>query len=313
MKAGEHGIRIITPHIYKKREPPSDPSAAPDYSRSDSLHLYFHPTSVFDVSQTSGEPLPTLLVDELQGSVDGYERLQSALVSISPVPVSFESITDGSKGCYSPSKQKIVIKQGMSEAQTLKTLSHEIGHAMVHNPSVNPCPKEKTAADREIEAESIAFLVCAHYGIATDDYSFPYVGSWSTEMSDKELLSRITNIKGAAVSIIDQTDAAIERQRSEQRHNVAYKVPAGFLTVDRRNEPSAPSDGSITYHFYDTNYQPAASGVLQLPPQISTQNAAEQILINHGLDPQDKIEISPTQIAEEIKRARQTTVRRQHW
>lgn len=184
---------------------------------------------------------------------------------------------------------------------------------MVHNPSVNPCPKEKTAADREIEAESIAFLVCAHYGIATDDYSFPYVGSWSTEMSDKELLSRITNIKGAAVSIIDQTDAAIERQRSEQRHNVAYKVPAGFLTVDRRNEPSAPSDGSITYHFYDTNYQPAASGVLQLPPQISTQNAAEQILINHGLDPQDKIEISPTQIAEEIKRARQTTVRRQHW
>lgn len=313
VKAGEHGIRIITPHTYKKMEPPSDPSAAPDDSRSDNLHLYFRPTSVFDVSQTSGEPLPTLLVDELQGSVDGYERLQSALVSISPVPVSFESIADESKGYYNPFEQKIVIKRGMSEVQTIKTLSHEIGHATVHNPSKTSSSQKKTAAARETEAESIAFLVCAHYGIATDDYSFPYIGGWSAEMTDKELLARITSIKGSAVSIIDQTDAAIERQRSEQRSSVAYQIPTGFLTVDRLNDSSSPSDGHIAYHFYDVNHESGASGILQLPPQISIQNAAEQVLLNNGLDPQDKAEISSTQIAEEIKCARQTTVRRQHW
>lgn len=314
VNAGEHGIRIITPHTYKKKEPPSGcSSSSPEDTDSDTLHLYFRPTSVFDVSQTSGEPLPTLLVEELQGSVDGYAQIQNALIQVSPVPVSFESITDGSKGYYSLSEQKIVIKRGMSEVQTLKTLSHEIGHAMIHNPYKSPSAQKKTSAERETEAESIAFLVCAHYGITTDDYSFPYVGSWSTEMTDKELLSRITSIKGSAVSIIDQTDAAIERQRSEQRSSVAYQIPTGFLTVDRLNDSSIPSDGHIAYHFYDVNHGSGASGILQLPPQISIQNAAEQILINHGLDPQDKIEISSAQIAEEIKRAHQATARRQHW
>jgi len=313
VNAGERGIRIITPHTYKKRDPPSDSPVATDNSESDTLHLYFRPTSVFDVSQTSGEPLPTLLAEELQGSVDGYDQIRKALISISPVPVSFESIADESKGYYSPFEQKIVIKRGMSEVQTIKTLSHEIGHATVHNPSNTSSSQKKTAAARETEAESIAFLVCAHYGIATDDYSFPYIGGWSAEMTDKELLARITSIKGSAVSIIDQTDAAIERQRSEQRSSVAYQIPTGFLTVDRLNDPSNHYDGQISYHFYDTNRKSGESGVLQLPPQISIQNAAEQVLLNNGLDPQDKTEISSTQIAEEIKCARQTTVRQQHW
>lgn len=310
VKAGEHGIRIITPHTYKK-ESPSDTSVTSSDADSDTIHLYFRPVSVFDVSQTSGDPLPTLLVDELQGSVDGYEQIQKALIQVSPVPVSFETINDGAKGYYSPSEQKIVIKRGMSEVQTLKTLSHEIGHATVHNPGQNPSFQEKTTAERETEAESIAFLVCAHYGITTDDYSFPYVGSWSTEMSDKELLSRITSIKGAAASIIYQTDAAIERQRSEQRGSVAYQIPTGFLVVERSGNPSY--DGSITYRFYDTNYRPATSGLLELPSQISIQNAAEQAMINHGLNPQGKIEISSTQIEEKIQHERQATVRRQHW
>jgi len=312
VNVGEHGIRIITPCTYKKRESLSDSSTSPEDTDSE-LHIYFRPVSVFDVSQTSGEPLPTLLVEELQGSVDGYEQIRNALIQVSPVPVSFESVTGGAKGYYSPSEQKIVIKRGMSEAQTLKTLSHEIGHATVHNPSVNPCAKDKTTVERETEAESIAFLVCAHYGIATNDYTFPYVGSWSTGMSDKELLSRITSIKWAAASIIDQTDAAIERQRSEQRATVSYQIPSGFLTIDRLSDPSNHYGGQISYHFYDTNRKSGESGVLQLPPQISIQNAAEQVLINHGFAPQDKSEISSAQIAEEIKRERQATVRRQHW
>lgn len=314
VNVGEHGIRIITPCTYKKRESLSDSSTSPEDTDSE-LHIYFRPVSVFDVSQTSGDPLPTLLVDELHGSVDGYEQIRNALIQVSPVPVSFEAVTGGAKGYYSPSEQKIVVKRGMSEAQTIKTLSHEIGHATVHNPETNSSAYKKKSAERETEAESIAFLVCAHYGIATDDYSFPYVGSWSTGMSDKELLSRITSIKGAAVSIIDQTDAAIERQRSEQRSKIAYQIPTGFLVVERSDNPSnnSLSDGCITYHFYDTNHKSGESGVLQLPPCISIQNASEQALINHGMDPQDKAEISPTQVAEKIQHERQATVRRQHW
>lgn len=126
VKAGEHGIRIITPHTYKKQESLSDPSVTPNDADSDKLQLYFRPTSVFDVSQTSGEPLPTLLVEELQGSVDGYEQIRNALIQVSPVPVSFETITGGAKGYYSLSEQKIVIKRGMSEMQTWKKCPHRI-------------------------------------------------------------------------------------------------------------------------------------------------------------------------------------------
>lgn len=311
VSAGEHGIRIIAPHTYKKSQEEhqvTDSSVPASETDSKEIHLYFRPTTVFDVSQTSGDPLPTLLVEELKGTVDGYQQIRDALISVSPVPVRFDKITDGAKGYYSPADQEIVIKTGMSDIQTVKTLAHEIGHATVHAPGSSD--QKKTTAERETEAESIAYLVCGHYGIPTEEYSFPYIGGWSSGMSDKELLTRITSIKGAAADLMDQVDAAIERRQSEQREKIAYKTPSGYITASRIKDSFGQPSGDISYQFYSFDYKQTTSGTTSLPPQISIQAAAEQILINHGLDPQKKYEVSFTQISESAELERRNAVRR---
>lgn len=326
---GEHGIRIMAPRTYKRCLTSSDsvsanptesvsnphtantadspsPSNSPPDQNQQKVHLYFRPISVFDVSQTSGDPLPTLTVEELQGRVDQYAILRDSLIEASPVPVRFDSITDGAKGYYSPVANEIVVKAGMSEKQTLKTIAHEIGHSIAHSPD-NPTAKGKTRAAKEVEAESIAYIVCNHYGIETDSYSFPYVGSWSSDMDDKQLSAQITGIKGSAVAIIDKTDACIQRHLAEQRSQITYRIPDGYLSVQRNS-----SDAPFSYHLYDAHYQETKSGELQLPTQISIKNAAEQVLINHGLDPQDKCEIPMEQFHNDISHVRQNTVHHMH-
>lgn len=311
VSAGEHGIKIIAPHTYKKAHDSyhtADSPASASETDSEEIHLYFRPTTVFDISQTSGDPLPTLLVEELKGTVGGYQQIRDGLISVSPVPVHFDTITSGANGYYSPSNQKIVIKAGMSDVQTIKTLAHEIGHATVHAPG--SLGQKETAAERETEAESIAYMVCSHYGISTDEYSFPYIAGWSSGMSDKELLARITGIKGAAADLMDRVDGAIERRQSEQRENIAYKLPSGYITVSRVKDASGRPNGDISYQLYSSDYQQTTSGITSLPPQISIQAAAEQAMVNHGLDPQDKSEISYTQISESAERAHRDMVRR---
>lgn len=311
VSAGEHGIKIIAPHTYKKSTEAhqvTDSSASASETDSEEIRLYFRPTTVFDVSQTSGAPLPTLLVEELKGTVNGYQQIRDALISVSPVPVHFDAIAGGAKGYYAPSSQEIVIKTGMSDAQTIKTLAHEIGHATVHAPSSSD--QKKTAAERETEAESIAYMVCSHYRISTDDYSFPYIAGWASGMNDRELLVRITGIKGAAADLIDRTDAAIERRQSEQRENIAYKTPSGYITASRVKDSFGQPSGDISYQFYLSDYKQTTSGTTSLPPQISIQAATEQILINHGLDPQKKYEVSFTQISESAERTCRDTMRR---
>lgn len=127
---------------------------------------------MFDVSQTEGEPLPQL-VNELNGSVEAYQDLMQAIRDVSPFPVSFEEIQGGAKGFCDPVTQRIVIQQGMSEAQSVKTAIHEVTHADLHAPEQNLILADRTDwRTREIEAESTAFVVCEHYGIDTSDYTF---------------------------------------------------------------------------------------------------------------------------------------------
>ncbi len=308
VNAGEHGIRIMAPRTYKRPVPAEssseDPAEQP--APAQQVHLYFRPISVFDISQTSGDPLPTLAVDELQGRVDGYAILRDSLMEASPVPVRFESVTSGAKGYYSPAAGEIVINVGMSEQQTLKTLAHEIGHAIAHSPD-SPGVNEKNRSAKETEAESIAFIVCSHYGINTDEYSFPYIGSWSSDMDDRQLSAQITGIKGTAVSIIDKTDACIQRHLSESHTKISYRIPEGYLSVRKDSE-----DGSVCYRFYDTDFHETKSGESQLPPQMSIRHAAEQVLINHGMDPQDKQDFSPEQLQEHVLHSRQSVVHRMH-
>lgn len=328
VKAGEHGIRIMAPRICKRAKitetsvPPSglveskpsvstvvnadSKSSDTQFESQSDVYMYFRPISVFDISQTSGDPLPTLTVDELQGRVDGYTIFKDSLIESSPVPVRFSTIPDGTKGYYSPITNEIVIKIGMSEQQTLKTLAHELGHSVAHSPD-NPIAMKKTRSDKETEAESIAYIICSHYGIETDSYSFPYIGTWASTMSNKELSARITSIKGPAVEIIDRTDDCIQRRLSEHRTEIAYQLPDGYISVQKES-----SRDSINYHLYDLHYQQTHSGQLHLPPQISIQAAAEQVLLNRGLDPQRKHEFPLYLLQEGISHARQDTLHHMH-
>ena len=136
----------------------------------------------FDVSQTEGEPIPQLGVDELVGSVDGYATLMEAIKQASPVPITFEQIESGAKGYFHVEENRIAIQEGMSEAQTVKTALHEASHATLHSKEAMSADSDKKSrSQKECEAESVAYVVCQHYGVDTAEYSFPYVAGWSSD------------------------------------------------------------------------------------------------------------------------------------
>ena len=126
-------------------------------------------------------------------------------------------------------------------------------------------------------------------------------------MNDKQLSAQITGIKGSASAIIDKTDICIRHYLSERRNEITYQIPDGYLSIQRGS-----SNAPFSYHLYNTHYQETKSCELQLPPQISIQNAAEQVLLNRGFDPQDKCEIPAAQLQEHLAHSRQNVVRHMH-
>lgn len=193
VRAGEKGIRIIAPMRFKRKE-----------DEEEQEFLRFRPASVFDISQTEGDPLPTYGVDELQGDVKDYEKLMTILKEISPVPVRVTEISGSAKGYFDRNAEEIVIKEGMSSLQEVKTCLHEITHAMLHAEK-NP---EKDRRTCEVEAESTAFVVCKRLHIDTDEYSFPYIAGWSSGRETKELLQSAETIQKTANDLV----IAIERR-----------------------------------------------------------------------------------------------------
>ena len=202
---GEKGIRILAPAPFKvKREMEKlDPQTQQPIIGKDGKPVTeeqevtipaFKVVSVFDVSQTEGKELPNIGVDELTGDVEQYKDFFAALERTSPVPIGFEKIESGAHGYYHLEEKRIAIDEGMSELQTLKTAIHEVSHAKLHDIDLNtPKDEQQVRPDRrtrEVEAESVAYTVCQHYGLDTSDYSFGYVAGWS---SGKEL----TELKGS--------------------------------------------------------------------------------------------------------------------
>lgn len=179
----------------------------------------FKIVSVFDVSQTEGEPLPSIGVEELTGSVERYGEFFKALEQTSPVPIGFEDIPGGSHGYYHLTEKRIAIQEGMSELQTLKTAIHEIAHSKLH--AIDPEAPAIEQADRpdsrtrEVQAESVAYAVCQHYGLDTSDYSFGYVAGWSSGKDLKELKASLETIRTTAHELITTIDGHLERGRGQ--------------------------------------------------------------------------------------------------
>ena len=178
----------------------------------------FRVATVFDVSQTEGKELPSLGVDELAGKVDGYSQLLTALKETCPVPIGFEQIESGAKGYYHTTEQRIALQEGMSEMQTVKTLIHEMAHQKLHShEKEKPREERLTARSKEVEAESVAYTVCQHFGIDTSDYSFGYIAGWSSGKETAELKESLGKIRDAASEMITDIEAKLaEMERAPE-------------------------------------------------------------------------------------------------
>lgn len=236
VKEGERGITIIAPTPYKKKieEQKLDPiTQKPMLDRqgkeimevTEIVIPLFKPVKVFDVSQTEGKPLPSI-VENLHGNVEHYELFIEALCRTSPVPITFEQLNE-EDGYFSIKQQKIAIRLGMSEVQTICALIHEITHAKLHNYEkmrqeslTNNDPKNatklKSEATEEIEAESVSYVVCQYYGIETGTNSFGYIASWSKEKELSELRDSLETIKLTASSLITDIDKHFQEISKEQ-------------------------------------------------------------------------------------------------
>lgn len=217
IKKGEKGIRILAPSPFKVQQEQNkiDEYGSPilDKDGNNIKEIVkitinaFKPVSTFDISQTEGEPIPNLEVNELTSTIEGYETLLNSIIEIVSVPITFENISSGAKGYFSLADNRIVIQEGMSEAQTLKTLIHESAHSILHSKTALDSSSEKKSKNqKETEAESVAYIVCQHYGIDTSEYSFKYLATWSKDKEVSELKSSLDIIRETASSLIDKMD-----------------------------------------------------------------------------------------------------------
>ena len=252
---GAKGIKVLAPSPYKiKKEidkidpktqkPVTDKNGKPVKEETEITVPAFKVVSVFDVSQTEGKELPSIGVDELTGDVEQYNDFFKAAELSAPVPVGFEKIAGGAKGYYSHTDKRIAINEGMSELQNLKTLIHETAHAKLHDIDLN-APPEKQAdrpdrRTREVQAESIAYTVCQHYGLDTSDYSFGYVAGWSAGRELAELKSSLETIRSTAAEIINSIDEHIAELQKTQEQAQTSEVQEVTQDAPPQEKPEIP-------------------------------------------------------------------------
>ena len=214
VRAKENGIKILAPCSFKAimevekidpvtRRPVLDAKGQPVTERVPIGANRFKVVTVFDVSQTEGKELPTI-VSDLTGTVEQYPAITRKLEKLSPLPIVFDEVPGTAKGYCSHIEGRIVIQPGMSEAQTLKTMIHEVAHARLHVPEdILSERQQKDRQTREVEAESVAYVVCQHFGVDTSDYTFGYVAGWSKGKNLPELRASLDTIRATAAELID--------------------------------------------------------------------------------------------------------------
>ena len=258
---GAKGIKVIAPSPYKvKKEidkidpktqkPVTDKNGKPVKEETEVTVPAFKVVSVFDVSQTEGKELPSIGVDELTGDVEQYADFFKATEQASPAPVGFEKIESGAKGYYSQTEKRIAINEGMSELQNLKTLIHEIAHAKLHDIDLNAPAKEQAdrpdRRTREVQAESIAYAVCQHYGLDTSDYSFSYVAQWSSGRELAELKASLETIRSTASELIKDIDKNFAELTKDKEQTQAQEAQAEEPTPEEKQpEQDTPQEEKI--------------------------------------------------------------------
>ena len=245
VKKGEKGIQIIAPAPVKEREEREkidkdtgltvlNESGEPEIEVVERVIPRFRVTTVFDYAQTDGEPLPTLEVNELTARVKDYTLLKEAIEQVSPVPIRFGEIEGNAKGYYRHVDKEICVRADMGESQTIKTMIHEVAHAMLHDSDqMKQRGEEKDKLTKETEAESIAFTVCSALGIDTSDYSFPYVASWASGKELKELKDSMDTIRLTAADFLEKLETAVAERSVERMTAMEY---AEKLIADKKRD-----------------------------------------------------------------------------
>ena len=275
VKKGEKGIKIIAPSPFKIKQETEkiDPQTQKPVIGRDGKPVTeekeitipaYKVVSVFDVSQTEGKELPDIAVDALTGDVEQYSDFFTALEKTSPVPIGFEKIEGGAHGYYHLEDKRIALDEGMSELQTLKTAIHEIAHAKLHDIDLNaPKDAQQPRVDRrtrEVEAESVAYTVCQHYGLDTSDYSFGYVAGWSSGRELAELKSSLETIRSAAADIINSIDG--HTAELQKQHEAEKTAPDLAAVQEQQSEKTAPPL---------TDLQKKAAAIAEKYEALSTQ------------------------------------------
>ena len=257
---GEKGIKILAPSPFKIKQEMEkiDPATQKPVIGADGKPVTeekeitipaFKVVSVFDVSQTEGKEIPNLAVDMLTGDVERFKDVFVALEKTSPVPIGFEKIEGGAHGYYHLEEKRIAIDEGMSELQTLKTAIHEIAHAKLHDIGLNASVTEQTdrpdRRTREVQAESVAYAVCQHYGLDTSDYSFGYVAGWSSGRELDELKSSLETIRSAAAEIINSIDGYLKDLQQEQETEQTATLPDPTIQITDMQEYGYTWDGML--------------------------------------------------------------------
>ena len=262
VKRGQKGLSIIAPAPVKQRRereildsrtgaPILGADGKPKTEEVEVTIPRFKVEKVFDLSQTTGEPLPELDVAELTGDAEHFQMFMDALTAISPVPIRFAEIDSGAKGYFHTVDKEIVIQKGMSESQTLKTLVHEVSHARLHDRDAMKAEGvSKSAQQKELEAESIAYTVMFHYHMDTSDYSIPYLASWSGSQDTKQLKTCMDTIRKTAGEIIEEMDVIMAERMQSRTAQQSAEQDMDHFTIYQIRDGSPGGD----YEFMGMDY-----------------------------------------------------------
>ena len=321
---GQKGIKIIAPSPFKIRQEVEkiDPHTQKPIIGKDGKPVTeekevkipaYKVVSVFDVSQTEGKELPDIAVDELTGDVDRYKDFFAALEKTSPVPIAFENIEGGSHGYYHLEDKRIAINEGMSELQTLKTAIHEIAHAKLHDIDLNaPKDEQQPHVDRrtrEVEAESVAYTVCQHYGLDTSDYSFGYVAGWSSGRELSELKSSLETIRSAAAEIINSIDENLaELQKAQDKEQTAGQEQTTREGQEAAPQPEAPAKADTAGKEQPEAAAPGKSGAQEkagaAPKEAFTPETIYRVRRNPYSDSRENSHLLQAYVTQENGRAK---------
>lgn len=327
---GEKGITIIAPTPYKIKveQEKLDPDTKQPLLDADGKTIteekevqipMFRPVKVFDVSQTDGKPLPEQVkspVAELTGNVEHYEAFMDALKLVSPVPIEMKPLRNDLDGFFSPSKQSITLREGMSEVQTVCAAVHEIAHSKLHNYAMQPDSQPKDSSTEEMEAESIAYTVCAYFGIETSANSFGYVATWSKDKDVKAFRASLDTIRKTSSELISGVDQHFKEICKERGISLEPEKPAQeqdteklYMVDNEKYIHVQRSDNGIDYTIYDAGSAKALDGGVLEDSGQPLSAAALTVCKLHDIGATAPIRLAPLEILENLQDANEIAPR----